>query len=41
MLSLVCMAREVVFFWEGACDLHRANQHCPDRESRIMQPHRT
>ncbi|CAI9543827.1 unnamed protein product [Staurois parvus] len=29
MLSLVCIAREVFFFffsWESAC-----NQHCPDR----------
>ncbi|CAI9585684.1 unnamed protein product [Staurois parvus] len=33
MLSLVCIAREVFFFfsWESACDQHRANQHCPDR----------
>ncbi|CAI9556808.1 unnamed protein product [Staurois parvus] len=33
MLSLVCIAREVLFFfsWESACDQHRANQHCPDR----------
>ncbi|CAI9588443.1 unnamed protein product [Staurois parvus] len=25
MLSLMCIARK------GACDQHRANQHCPDR----------
>ncbi|CAI9541676.1 unnamed protein product [Staurois parvus] len=33
MLNLVCIAREVFFFfsWESACDYHRANQHCPDR----------
>ncbi|CAI9592080.1 unnamed protein product [Staurois parvus] len=33
MLSLVCIAREEVFFfsWESACDQHRANQHLSDR----------
>ncbi|CAI9593630.1 unnamed protein product, partial [Staurois parvus] len=32
MLSLVCIARDVFFFfWESACDQYRANQHCPDR----------
>ncbi|CAI9546737.1 unnamed protein product [Staurois parvus] len=33
MLSLAYIAKEVFFFfsWEGTCDLHRANQHCPDR----------
>ncbi|CAI9560362.1 unnamed protein product, partial [Staurois parvus] len=31
MLSSVCIAREVYFFWEGACDQHRTNQHCPYR----------
>ncbi|CAI9541522.1 unnamed protein product [Staurois parvus] len=33
MHSLVCIAREVFFFFslESACDQHRANQHSPDR----------
>ncbi|CAI9591348.1 unnamed protein product [Staurois parvus] len=31
MFSLVCIAREVFFSWESACDQHRANQHCSDR----------
>ncbi|CAI9605743.1 unnamed protein product [Staurois parvus] len=32
MLSLVRIAREVIFFSsEGACDQHRANQHCAYR----------
>ncbi|CAI9617923.1 unnamed protein product, partial [Staurois parvus] len=34
MLSLVCIARKVFFFffsWESAFDQHGANQHCPDR----------
>ncbi|CAI9563051.1 unnamed protein product, partial [Staurois parvus] len=36
MLCLVCIARAFFFFFflflsEGACDQHRANQHCPDR----------
>ncbi|CAI9559892.1 unnamed protein product [Staurois parvus] len=28
-----CVLLESFFFsiWEGACDQHRANQHCPDR----------
>ncbi|CAI9617940.1 unnamed protein product [Staurois parvus] len=46
MLSLVCiffLGRVHCFFfsWEGTCDQHRANQHCPDRGSGVMQPHRT
>ncbi|CAI9553479.1 unnamed protein product [Staurois parvus] len=23
------------FSWESACDLHRTNQHCPDRSQRF------
>ncbi|CAI9542491.1 unnamed protein product [Staurois parvus] len=38
MLSLVCIARENFFSWEGACDQHRANQHCPDRGSEVSHP---
>ncbi|CAI9586589.1 unnamed protein product [Staurois parvus] len=34
MLSLVRIDR-VFFSWETACEQHRANQHCPDRGSRI------
>ncbi|CAI9584556.1 unnamed protein product, partial [Staurois parvus] len=39
-------ARKVFFFLgggggEGACDQHRANQHCPDRGLGVRQPHRT
>ncbi|CAI9573778.1 unnamed protein product [Staurois parvus] len=42
MLSLVCIAREVFFCfsWEGGCDQHRANQHCPDRGSEVSHPPR-
>ncbi|CAI9565220.1 unnamed protein product [Staurois parvus] len=42
MLCLVCIAREVFFFfsWEGAYDQHRANQHCPDRGSGVLYPPR-
>ncbi|CAI9602075.1 unnamed protein product [Staurois parvus] len=40
MVSLVCIAREVFFSWEGACDQHRANQHCPDRGSGVLHPPR-
>ncbi|CAI9550692.1 unnamed protein product, partial [Staurois parvus] len=32
--SVWCVLLERFFFffsWEGACDQHRANQHCPDR----------
>ncbi|CAI9564211.1 unnamed protein product [Staurois parvus] len=38
MLSLVCIAREVFFSLESACDPHRANQHCPDRRSGVLHP---
>ncbi|CAI9561304.1 unnamed protein product, partial [Staurois parvus] len=28
-----CVLLERFFFsWESACDQHRANQHCPDRD---------
>ncbi|CAI9579373.1 unnamed protein product [Staurois parvus] len=40
MLSFVCIAREVFFFGEDACDQHRANQHCPDRRSGVLLPPR-
>ncbi|CAI9540614.1 unnamed protein product [Staurois parvus] len=40
MLILVCIAREFFFSWEGACDQHRANQHCPDRGSKVSYPPR-
>ncbi|CAI9537175.1 unnamed protein product [Staurois parvus] len=29
------------FSWESASDQHRANPHCPDRRSGVLQPHRT
>ncbi|CAI9547080.1 unnamed protein product, partial [Staurois parvus] len=33
--SVWCVLQERVFFFcESACDQHRANQHCPDREVR-------
>ncbi|CAI9610670.1 unnamed protein product [Staurois parvus] len=32
MLCFMC------FFCVGACDWHRANQHCPDRGSGVMKP---
>ncbi|CAI9619216.1 unnamed protein product [Staurois parvus] len=35
ILSLVCIAREVFFSSEGACDQKRANQHCPGRGSEV------
>ncbi|CAI9549364.1 unnamed protein product, partial [Staurois parvus] len=39
MLSSVCIAREGFFFLgRGACDQHRANQHCPDRGSGLSHP---
>ncbi|CAI9533474.1 unnamed protein product [Staurois parvus] len=40
MLSLVCIAREVFFFFslESACDQHRANQHYPSRGSGLSHP---
>ncbi|CAI9549557.1 unnamed protein product [Staurois parvus] len=40
MLSLVCIAREFFCLLEGACDQHRANQHCPDRGSEVLHPPR-
>ncbi|CAI9555361.1 unnamed protein product, partial [Staurois parvus] len=33
MVSLVCIAREFFFSWEGACDQHSTNQHSADRGS--------
>ncbi|CAI9561679.1 unnamed protein product, partial [Staurois parvus] len=27
----VLLERVLFFSWEGACDQHKANQHCPDR----------
>ncbi|CAI9612945.1 unnamed protein product, partial [Staurois parvus] len=42
MLSLLCIAREFCFFFsseQSACDLHRANQHCP-YGSRVLHPPR-
>ncbi|CAI9564700.1 unnamed protein product [Staurois parvus] len=41
MLSLMCIAREIFFVGKGTCDQDRANQHCPDRGSGVMQPQRT
>ncbi|CAI9571522.1 unnamed protein product [Staurois parvus] len=42
MLSLVCIAKGFFFSSsrEGACDQHRANQHCPDRGSEVSHPPR-
>ncbi|CAI9615118.1 unnamed protein product [Staurois parvus] len=40
MLSLVCIARGFFFSGESACDQHRANQHCPDREVTVLHPPR-
>ncbi|CAI9599484.1 unnamed protein product [Staurois parvus] len=28
------------FSWEGACDQHRVNKHCPDRGSGVSHPPR-
>ncbi|CAI9599776.1 unnamed protein product, partial [Staurois parvus] len=40
MLILVCIDRKFFFLWEGACDQHRANQHCPDKRSGVLHPPR-
>ncbi|CAI9599175.1 unnamed protein product [Staurois parvus] len=37
MLSLVFTARDIFLFLGR---VHRANQHCPDRGSGVMQSHR-